>query len=414
MPVRSERIETIAADNHSWNAVDINTISVKQPGKFLHSGDKTPDKTWVAEVGGKGKKAMISYQTFWNENYDSTPGPPAEEGGDSTPSELEIERTGWEAKYGRSLDGVDGFAINVTIVELGIGYTKGSEATTAGQASSKGIEITIKIDTVTDNGWALGNKVLGSPNSFWENNYIRPTARNITVRALRGLKQRKLANNSDHKMMGVHGWMYLFSNNAPIEGYKKYGDSATDTSGLQLMNDKSIAGQTSVVFGHAEAHQYNDIQRWITPRGISFCWNNRHGRNSKSKGLRLREVCLFFKFGDEKITRSVPLIENFEFLYKGQTYYDDHISYYQSDVDKSGVVQAFMSPDDFHYLHEKNAKCIGTQMRYNYASQTTQSDNVVNIFNYRFLFSENSYPNSRMIIPSPASMKDAQSKGLLL
>ena len=413
MPVRSEKIETIAADNHSWNAVDINQISVVNPGSNLHSSDKSPDRVWVDEVVGTGKKAMISYQTFWNQNYDSTPGPPEEEGGDPTPSQLEIERSEWETKYGMGLGGVEGFAINVTLVEFGIGYTEKSNAWTQ-EASVKGLEITIRIVTVTDNGWALGNKVMGSPNSFWENNYIRPTARDFTVRALRGLDQRKLDQKGDHKMMGVHGWQYLFSNNSPIEGYKKYGDSATDTNGLQLMNDKSIAGQTSVVFGHAAAHQWNDIQRWVTPRGISFCWNNKHGRNSKSKGLRLREVCLFFKFADEKITRSVPLIENFEFLYKGQTYYDDHVSYYQSDVNKSGVVQAFMSPDDFDYLHQKNAKCIGTQMRYNYASQTTQSDNVVNIFNYRFLFSENSYPNSRMIIPSPASMKDAQYKGLLL
>ena len=416
MPVRNERIETIAADNHSWNAIDIGELSIVNPGKWLRGGDRTPDKVWVTGVeGGGGRAATISYQTFWSQNYDSTPGAPTEEGGESGPSQLDIERAVWEAEYGRNLSGTDGFAINITLIEFGVGYSVGDTISTYDQADKNGAELSLKIETGIDNGWALGSKVAGTPKAFWQNHYIRPTALNLTVRELRGLQQRKLAWGGDHKMMGVHGWQYIFSNNEPIDGYKKYGDNATDTSGLQLMNDKSIAGSTTVVFGNAEAHQFDNIQRWVLPMGVSFCWNNRHGRNdSKAKGLRLREMHLFFKFADEKIARSVHLIHNWDFVYKGQTYYNDHLKYYQDGVSRQGVVQAFMRPEDFSYLHEKNAKCIGTQIRYDYAKQTTQSDNVVNIFNYRFLFSEQSYPNSRMIIPSPAAMKNAERKGFHL
>ncbi len=413
MAARSEVIKTMSADGTSWNAysVDDELIRVTNPGSNLFSGDKTPGQVFQVNGGGGGNHLKVQFSVFWREHYDDTKQQKPDDADDNwvaPPTELEENVAIWEEIYGKNLNGQDGWATNITVVDEGIGWGPGDTVKTVGEV------IEFVLDKMTDNGWNLGDDFGRAGKAFWENNYIDTGNWGSYMRQLKGVTSTPF-DKGDKSIMGVHGWQYLFTNDKPITGYQKYGVNATDTTGLQFMIDKSMSGVCNIVLGSPIAHQYNTTQRWATPKGVSFCWNNRHSRssgaagNEKSMGLRLKEMILLYKFGDEQVTRQVPLIYDYEFVDKGNIEYDNHLEKNQPGDGKAGVVQAWMNDEDYAYLHEKQAMCIGTQIRYHTPKQTTQSDNVVNIFNYRFLFTDKNYSKSRMILPSPATMVMAQS-----
>ena len=413
---RSERLNLVTADNHSWNLFeakqvqDINGTKVLEPGRSL-TGTHTIGHRHIAHVtgGATGNHMKISYEIFSWDNYDNQ-AEEVEEGETPPPTELQIELQRWSDIYGIDMSQRDFFAINVTIDEPGIGYQSNDIVSTNGKAPKNGAELVLKIAT-RNMGWQLSN-LNAATKSFWENNYINPKGAPYVVRELMGTRQATL-DISGHKFGGVHGWQYMFSRTMPFGTYKKYGVNATDTPGLQLMQDQCIEASAGVVFGNVLAHQMTQKQRWVIPKGISFLWDQR-GSKKSSWGLQLQAIKLLFKLQGEKVTRYVSLIENKQFVTKGETLYANHLAGYVDANYYQGGVRAFMSDEEFQYLHDHGGKCIGTYIRYGNHKQGTFYDNVVNYFNYRFLFSEQSYSKSKMILPSPVTMDDSQNKGLQL
>ncbi len=422
MAKRSERLNLVAADNHSYNKEDPLPFTAKggggcevmDPGLQLMKDQGSGDifATWLH--GGSGTHIRITYQKFVDGDYDNTheemPEGQDPETWERPPTELELERAKWEEYYGMSLEGRWEFAINVNIEQTGLAYKNNDEVYTSNQSYGKsGREIRVKIKT-RNNGWQLAS-VSGATKSYWENNYINPKGAPYVVRELMGTRQ-QILDISGHKWGGVHGWQYTFSNNSQVPGYRKYGLNATDTSGLQIMTDNCIGASQGLVLGNILAHQTSEKQRWVIPKGISYCWDNRHSANN-AHGLNLQAIKLLFKLGNEKITRYVSLVESSQFTGRGETFYSNTLVNNGSN-NKVGVLRCFMTDDEFKYLHEYNARCIGTYMRYGNHSQGSFFDNVINFFNYRFLYSEESYSKSKMILPSPVEMQISQTKGIKL
>ena len=413
---RSEKLNLVTPDNHSWNLFnakqigDLNGTKVVEPGRNL-TGTHTPGFRHDAYVnGGDGTWMSITYEIFSRDNYNNE-AQEVEEGETPPPTELDLELQRWTDIYKYDVTGYDFFAINVLINDVGIGYKSGDLVRTSGKADKQGgVEIVLKIAT-RNAGWQLSN-LNAATKSYWENNYINPKGAPYVVRELMGTRQ-NILDISGHKFGGVHGWQYLFSNNQPFGTYKKYGTNATDTPGLQLMQDQCIEASAGVVFGNILAHQNTQKQRWVIPKGISFLWDQR-GSHNHGYGLQLQDMRLLFKLRGEKVTRFVHLINDKQFVTKGETLYTDHLASYVDGKSRQGGVRSFMSDEEYQYLHDHGGRCIGTYIRYGNHKQGTFYDNVVNYFNYRFLFSEQSYSKSKMILPSPVTMDDSQNKGLQL
>ena len=138
---------------------------------------------------------------------------------------------------------------------------------------------------------------------------------------------------------------------------------ATDTPCLLFKTQNSIQASQALIFGNVLAHQENEKQRWMIPRGFQFCWANT-GSAPNSYGLQLQAVWMLWKFKGEKVTRYNRIIEGSKFMDVGQQLYDKHMDDYQPSNNKHGVIRAFMTENDFKYLHEKRAACVGMYMRY--------------------------------------------------
>lgn len=398
----SLKLTTLSADVDTYNRYYIKDITrwnelgstVTDPGEQVDRTLKTHGlKHYWTLNGGGGRGLQIEFEVWWEEHGDLN----------------EYDRAYWSNFYNKDITDRDGFIINVKIVEQGVGFSDNVQL--IGENNGLGRkDFKIRLEG-EDTGISDSTIFNGVEKSFWQNDYISPHKAPFIIRSLKGMTQLSV-DMSGHKFESVHGWQNLFGASRHSNKFPKNGYNATDTSCLLFKTQNSIQASQGLMFGNILAHQVEERQRWMIPRGVQFCWSNT-GSAPHSYGLQLQAIFLLWKLSDEKVTRYTTLIDGSKFINQegSRILFHDHLNRYQEGNDRYGVIRAYMKDEDFEYLHQKRAACIGCYMRYGNHKQGTFYDNFVSIFNYRFLFSQQSHPSSRIIIPPAAMMIDYQQRG---
>ena len=405
----SAKIALVHANNEVINKYEPNPIgsgtNILQNGILffrVDMGSTDYDKIYEAVGrGGQGYRFKVTYNVFHRKQYASD-----EPVGEGELDHGQAEFNVWKEFYKQfnitlSWDDIthDHFPINITIVEQGWGYGP-KDTLDFGP-------FYLKFEEMNFTG-AIPDFLTGPTNSYWQNNFINPHKSAIIIRNLRETRQIKL-DQSGHKFESCHGWKYLFTAGSPSEKSYAQGYNDSDTRATQFKTQNQIAASQAVVFGHALAHQVEEKQRWSNPRGIQFCWSDKHSKDN-SKGLSLHVMHLLYKFGDEKITRYAPLIMDGNFANDGE-YRGDNPFIFHKGEGSNGFVRTFLSDDDYEYLTEKRAAAIGIYIVYKNAGQSAVYNNYMNYFNFRFLFNKESFPRSRVIVSAPNRMIDYQTSG---
>lgn len=393
MPTKSVKLELISADPNEYNSYIITTENLvlgSQSGNFPSNPDDASELYSYNATGGTGGYMVIGVTTHHRNHY-------PENLEDIEDSELRqfVEQT------------PNGKIVGYQLVSPGYGYTPGGIVTISEGGKSTA---TFSFDDIQ--GTAITNGTLSGPEkSFWENNHYN-------VKGIGNLYYRELGKNTTHKINvtgnkfeRVNGWQNLFTGSHPSADLGPKGYNATGTRNFQIKTDNMISAHQAIIIGNVYGHQKNEKQRWAIPEGLMFSWTNKNSKKN-SWGLRLKSIRLLWKLAGERTTTFNLLIDNGEFIDPSNSEVLGANPFVYNDGRSAwGAMKFYMPKEDYELLHKRGAACIGMFIMYENHSQGANYDNVIDFFNFRFLFNREAHPNYKMILPGSSSMVDYQTYG---
>ena len=312
-----------------------------------------------------------------------------------------------------SLSDYSGSFVDHTITDFGRGYRAGARVVSGAPNTNKiymRSESSIRLEM---NGQTLDvmPKFLDD-SSYFNSIALNPHHSPYIVKELRTQKNVVLKDRTVHKFERINGWKYFFTADAPSYTEGKQGMHATNTQCFQLKSQNQMKGSEAVIIGDVYAHQEDEKARWVMPRGISFCWSN-HLSHNKSTGFKLYHMWFLVKLKGEKVARYVEVWNGgFVSPEDPNLIVGDDWTDYQGSNNKSGALRLFTRKDDYDYCMKYKAKLIGIYIHLANPKQNAVFNNFLDMFNVRLLFDTVDHPGSKIIIPPPTRMVDAQTYGM--
>ena len=403
MPRRNLTISTMDANNTLFGnfvGIDVDpdnpeATQVLSPGYFGVMGGSSNEaglEGKTVELGligeGNGAKAEATIRLFSNMSDEE--------------KQTHLDELG-------TLTTLSGVFADHTITDFGRGFRNGALVKVAVIGSDVYIRWDAKIE--------LKGKTLDVMPSFLSNSsYFMKKAFNphkspYIVKELRTQKNVVLKDRTVHKFERINGWEYFFTADAPSYTEGKQGMHATNTQCFQVKSQNQMKGSEAVIVGDVLAHQEDEKARWVMPRGISFCWSN-HLSHNKSTGFKLYHMWFLVKLRGEKVARFVEIWNGGFVSDEPNAIEGDDWSNYQGGNGKSGAIRTFTRKDDYDYCMKYGAKLIGIYIHLANPKQNAVFNNFVDFFNVRLLFDTVDHPDSKIIIPPPTRMIDAQRYGM--
>ncbi len=394
MPVKSVKLEVISADPNEYNSYIItseNLVLRSQGGNGnFPSNPDDPDEVYSYNVsGGSGGYMVIGITTFHRDHYPENL---------EDIEDLDLRDFVSTAQLGQ--------ITSSQLISPGYGYIPGDVVSIShGKANASYAFQDVK-------GSAITNGTLGGPEkSFWENNHY-------AVKKINKLYYRKLGKNTTwpinitgNKFERVNGWQSIFTGTHPSPDLGPKGWNATGTKNFQFKTDNMISAHQAIILGNVYGHQKNEKQRWAIPEGLMFSWTNKNSKKN-SHGIRLKSIRLLWKLKGERTTTFNELIENGEIVDPANSeVLGANPFVYNKGNGAWGAMKFYMPSDEYELLHKREAACIGIFIMYENHSQGANYDNVIDYFNFRFLFNRQAHPNYKMLLPGSSSMVDYQTYG---
>ncbi len=270
------------------------------------------------------------------------------------------------------------------------------------------------------------NNVNGVNNMFWENDVMDCKASGYDYSLRRMASREKGANwlvdSPGNQWDSYCGWEKLFTGDTPSDG-RQSGKHGSKGNCLQMATNNQMSAGQGILIGNWRAEQKNEVARWMNPTGVQFQWTTKNTPKNNANGLKLKQLWLVYKEANDGVPRYCPIVDNYEA--KGEYVFErnDLLAHHQKK-DKWGNFRASISAEDIIQVNARDSVCIAMLMVFNNGKSGTMYYNVIDIFNFTFLFynatgtideftglasadTEPTLPSkSRIIVPAPFPMSE--------
>lgn len=311
-------------------------------------------------------------------------------------------------------DGDDSVVTAVEIVEDPLFYGKSApfQNTNHGPSKQGGRPFKFQVNIIDLGITPERYKISGAQLSFIQNNAYDVKNSGMVVRDVLENRNIPLDLGVGRRLDGITGWQTMFSSTSRNNsGSTGSGGASTATDHLNFHLNEQMEKDVAFVVGNLLAHQVNEKQRWVLPRGFSFTWDS-FGSYDKARHFMLREMMFLWKLKGDKTTRATYLVKGSEIVNDGSVYGWDIMNGYPSKGDENmGGLQGFVSDEEYERLTSNRAALIGMYFRFRVPKQNVISKRNMNIHNFRLIFDTVESPNSVLILPPPTRMIDYQEVG---
>lgn len=296
-------------------------------------------------------------------------------------------------------------------------------------------EVTIKLELAIESMTyeAIGPfprvDVKGVNNMFWENHAMDCKASG-DGESLRRLGSREpdanwLIDSPKNKWDSYCGWEHLFTGDTPNLDGRQSGKHPSKGSCLQLATNNMISRDQGILLGNWKAHQTKETARWMNPTGVQFEWTTRNTDRANASGIRLSSLWLIYKEAKDGVARYAPIYDKGMGGAQGEYIWERNdigAQYHKRDV--YGRFRGSLSAEDIVQVNERDAVCIAMLLMFNNAGQGANYYNIIDIYNFTFLFYNASGTideftglpvtsdtpklptSSRVIVPAPFPMRE--------
>jgi len=222
------------------------------------------------------------------------------------------------------------------------------------------------------------------------------------------------AGSPGNKWNTMSGWRKLFTGEKPCS---KYHNSSSGDVGncLQLRTDNMISSSQGILIGSPSPSWVMDTKaRWMNPTGVQFQWSTQNTTKNLAMGLRLKRLWLIYKDNHSSIGKYAKLVhENKQVSDVGFDLQGGDILQKWQQRDQKGSIRVVLTAEDVESVLRDDCVCIGIYMVFNNSGQSSAYDNVIDIYNFKFLFhdlnggSVTPVPSgNKIIVPSPHTLRD--------
>ena len=251
------------------------------------------------------------------------------------------------------------------------------------------MEFSVESLTYVPSGPFPQDDVTGVNNMFWENHAMDCKASG-DGESLRRLGSREpdanwQINSPKNQWDSYCGWELLFTGDTPNTDGRQSGKHPKKGKCFQVATNNMISRDQGVILGNWKAHQTTEVARWMNPTGVQ--WTTMNTLKDNAKGLRLSALWLIYKEAKDGVARYAPIYDKGKGGAQGEYIWErnDITAGYQRKG-KYGRFRGSLSAEDIVQVNERDAVCIAMMMLFNNDGQGANYYNIVDIYNFTFLF----------------------------